>query len=222
MSTVARPVIGFDLDGTLITCKAKQLSALGEALETCGVEYASYEQFWQLKRNGATTQAALVATGVEEGQARVVGEAWVECVETWRHMQQDAVFEGVLPLLQSLRGRVSLFLLSARREPDLFSREVASLGLAELFDSTEVVRSGKDAGRRKADRLREHKALCYFGDTESDMEAAALAGVPIYLVSTGQRSRSYLERAIGQSGGHAAVFDNLTCAIHEVESELLR
>jgi|GEM_PF-633903 phosphoglycolate phosphatase-like HAD superfamily hydrolase len=215
------PLIGFDLDGTLITCRAKQLSALREALQACGVEYASDDAFWRLKRDGATTIDALVATGIEEARARAVSHAWVERVETWPHMQCDELFAGVVPLLERLKSRSRLLLLSARREPDLFRRQVSDLGIAQLFDFVEAVQSGNEAAQRKALRLRAHGAACYVGDTESDMDAAEQAGVPMYVVSTGQRSRSYLERAAARRQAAMPIFEELAGAIHEVEREFL-
>lgn len=134
-------------------------------------------------------------------------------------MQCDAVFDDAIQLLERLRPKSRLFLLSARRDPDLFHRQIAALGLARLFDIIEVVKSGKDAAQRKAVRLRSHGAVCYVGDTESDMEAAQQAGCPMYVVSTGQRSRSFLERAAARSQAAMPIFDDLAGAIYEVERE---
>ncbi|GGD69272.1 HAD family hydrolase [Caballeronia grimmiae] len=215
------PLIGFDLDGTLITCRAKQLSALREALQVCAVEYDSDDALWQLKRDGATTIDALVATGLDEARARAVSQAWVERVETWPHMQRDELFASVVPLLERLKPKSRMLLLSARREPELFHRQVADLGIARFFDFVEVVKSGKEAAQRKALRLRAHGAMCYVGDTESDMDAAEQAGVPIFVVSTGQRSRSFLERAAARRQAAMPIFEELAGAIHEVEREFL-
>jgi phosphoglycolate phosphatase-like HAD superfamily hydrolase len=215
------PLIGFDLDGTLITCRNKQLSALREALQACKVEYDADDAFWQLKRDGATTVDALVQTGLDEARARAVSQAWVERVETWPHMQCDELFEGVTQLLERLKPKARLFLLSARQDADLFQRQIAALGLRPLFDIVEVVQSGKEASRQKALRLRAHAAVCYVGDTESDMDAAEQASLPMYVVSTGQRSRSFLERAAARRQAAMPIFEELASAIHEVEREFL-
>ena len=73
-----RPVVGLDLDGTLVTCRDKQLYALRQAVERTGIQYRAFDSFWKLKCKGSTTADALCETGVEKDVAENLARRWVE------------------------------------------------------------------------------------------------------------------------------------------------
>ncbi|HEX8101730.1 MAG TPA: hypothetical protein VF533_03890, partial [Solirubrobacteraceae bacterium] len=65
----------FDLDGTLLDCRARQVAL---ARHVAGARLDD-DRFWAAKRAGATTADALAAQGF--GDARALAARWVELVE---------------------------------------------------------------------------------------------------------------------------------------------
>jgi len=214
-----RPVVGLDLDGTLVTCREKQLYALRKAVEWADIEYREFDNFWALKRNGSTTIGALCETGVEKAEAENLARRWVENVETWECIQQDRVFPGVFEALAMSSQRVDLLLLSARQNAQMFKRQIGVLGLDGYAKYREVVFAGADVANAKSLVLKKYGARCYIGDTESDLIAAIKAQIPIYLVSTGQRSAEFLRMNAGSSET-IQVFDAFEFAINAAINDL--
>lgn len=207
-----RPVVGFDLDGTLVPCHEKQVYALQKAAESLNVRYGMYDRFWDLKRNGATTFQALCGTGVESPIADRLAQRWIELIETWECICKDRVMPGVVDSLRELSSHADLLLLSARQDAFIFDRQIITLGLKQHFQRCQAVPVGRSAVAAKASYLRQHEARCYIGDTESDAEAAAEANIPIYLVSSGQRSEYFLR---GIAGPNVKIFSSVNDAASE-------
>jgi phosphoglycolate phosphatase-like HAD superfamily hydrolase len=117
----------------------------------------------------------------------------------------DTVLQGVADTLQEMRARrLKLSLLTARTRSEWVPQQLDRLGLSKLFDDVTVV-SADGSALAKASRLRLLCISSFFGDTESDMRAAAIAGVPYFAVATGQRDKLFLARA-----GAKRVYDNLS------------
>jgi phosphoglycolate phosphatase-like HAD superfamily hydrolase len=193
------PVLAFDLDGTLLACRERQVAV---AHHVAGP--IDEDLFWTAKRAGACTAAALTAVGVADGPA--VAAEWVAQIEDerWLALDQPTPSAAAALRLAAAAGR-SPFVLTARRDRDGVLRQLERTGLAELVAGVEVVDPSR-AAERKAAVLRELAATGLVGDTESDARAAKLAGVPFAGVGTGQRSRSFL-RASGIEPVHAGALD---------------
>jgi phosphoglycolate phosphatase-like HAD superfamily hydrolase len=85
-------------------------------------------------------------------------------------------------------------------------QQLLRLGLQELFEAVLVV-DPSNAASAKADELCALTIKLFFGDTESDFRASAIAGVPFVGVASGQRSAAFLEAA-----GAGTVHVNLATA----------
>jgi phosphoglycolate phosphatase-like HAD superfamily hydrolase len=153
-----------------------------------------YDQFWELKRKGFSTQKALHATGVDEAAAHDIATLWVDIVESDDACERDVLLPGVVDALSDLASYADIMLLSARRDSALLGRELDALGLLKFFTHWETVSPLSGVGSSKAERLAHHGACCYVGDTESDLSAAQKADIPFYLLCTGQRSREFFEQ----------------------------
>lgn len=150
------------------------------------------DRFWDLKRAGATTRAALMTMGVAEALAAAVAARWRERIESDEWLARDRALPGVGRALAELRdGRVHTTVLTARSSAAGARRSLAAAGLAELVDALAVVDPG-DVVAAKAVELRARDCGHFIGDTEADGAAAAAAGVPFTAVRTGQRSAAYL------------------------------
>ncbi|OXI89577.1 hypothetical protein CFB40_03845 [Burkholderia sp. AU31652] len=188
-----RPLVALDFDGTLVSCKEKQLYALDEASKLHHVAYDAHDTFWDLKRNGSSTLKALTATGMDAVQASKVAAAWIDIVESEQASEHDRLLPDVADALRGLAASADLMLLSARRNAALLERQLVSLDLLKFFPIWETVSPLGGVSNSKAQRLVHHGACCYVGDTESDWSASVAAALPFYLLSTGQRSNSFFE-----------------------------
>jgi phosphoglycolate phosphatase-like HAD superfamily hydrolase len=104
----------------------------------------------------------------------------------------DRVFPGVIEVLGAMKSCGAwLHLLTARSRPEWLFSQLRSLGLTEFVDKVTVV-SPREAVEAKAAYLRESKPIAFFGDTETDFKSAGAACVPFFAVTTGQRSRQFL------------------------------
>lgn len=181
--------VALDLDGTLIDAKVRQVELARFHLGAFGVELDG-EILWAKKREGATTRAALEAMGYP--CAAEVAAGWGRDIESREWLARDAWLPGVLELLGRLREKgVRVRVVTARRDAAAVGEQAEALGLSALVDEVVVV-DPRRAAVEKAAYL-EGVAL-FVGDSESDAEAAALAGVPFVAVETGVRSRGFLER----------------------------
>jgi phosphoglycolate phosphatase-like HAD superfamily hydrolase len=198
--------LAFDLDGTLISCEPRQSAVLQAALQRWKVQ-ADLSEVWNLKRNGASTQTALVQMGMEQNVAERVAETWRQMIENPVWLGLDTVLGGVLEVLGDMRAKgVQAWLVTARSHGEWVPQQLQRLGLMAQFNEVVVV-SAHEAAAAKAAVLRNLSAVAFFGDTESDWLAAKTAAVPFYAVTSGQRSAAFLERA-----GLAASFAGLAGA----------
>ena len=181
----------FDLDGTLIDARQRQVGVAAEvAAELCRFRLDG-DRFWRAKRSGATTAAALVTLGQDEASAQMLAREWMNRIESDRWLDQDTVLPGVMTVLRRLRTRAEILVLTARTRPDGARRSIEVTGLAPLIDDVVVVDPAA-AVVGKTSSLRRCRARAFVGDTESDGAASASAEVPFVAVTTGQRSRRYM------------------------------
>jgi phosphoglycolate phosphatase-like HAD superfamily hydrolase len=177
------------LDGTLIDAQTRQvelarfhLLKFGEALD--GAE------LWAKKREGASTRAVLDAMGFSS--AAEVAAAWGRDIESREWLVRDRWLPGVCEVLERLRAEgVGLRVVTARQDEGALREQLETLGVTARVDEVVVV-DPRRAAIEKAEFLK--GAELFVGDTESDAEAAKLAGVPFVAVSTGVRSRAFLEQ----------------------------
>ncbi len=186
-------LIGIDLDGTLITCKNRQTIVLNAVLKQHRVTSIDASLVWEMKREGNTTYDALIAQRVSPEICNKICSEWTRLIEEPQWLEFDRLFSDVLQALQKLKSnnRNALILISARKFPHWAKPQIRKLGLDIFFDEVQFV-SHCSISAKKAEILKEKQCFAFFGDSESDLEAARISGVDFFAVSTGQRSRDYL------------------------------
>jgi phosphoglycolate phosphatase-like HAD superfamily hydrolase len=185
----------FDLDGTLIDARARQVAVAARALaETTGARLDE-ARFWRLKRAGASTAAAVEALGCAPEIATNVARLWSERIEGDEWLALDRALPGAREVLRRMRGHgAEVVVITARRRADGARRSVSGAELDGLIDHLIVV-SPSRAVSEKAAGLRRLRASWFIGDTASDGEAARAAGIRFGAVMTGQRSGGCLRNA---------------------------
>jgi phosphoglycolate phosphatase len=178
--------LALDLDGTLVDARARQVAVASHVLGEMGEAALEEDLFWALKRAGATTERALVKLGYPLRAAADIADSWRKEIEADRWLELDDALPGVLRVLQELRSRgVTITVLTARQRAEGAARSLEGAGLADLVDELHVVDPAR-AVAAKADLLARHVHVGFVGDTASDGEAAAAAGVPFVAVTSGQ------------------------------------
>jgi phosphoglycolate phosphatase-like HAD superfamily hydrolase len=201
---VKQAAFALDFDGTLVSCRERHVALAAAIVDELGVSGFDPDRFWAAKEAGASTRAALVRLGIAEAHAARVAALWGERIEDPDWLRLDRPLPGARAAVDRVRAAgMSPLLLTARRDPAAVRDEVARAGLAAAEEV--VVVSPFAAAEQKAERLRAAGALGFVGDTESDAQAAAAAGVRFAAVAGGQRSREYLS-ALGLEV-HAGVLD---------------
>ncbi|MBP3126194.1 HAD hydrolase-like protein [Thalassospira sp. ER-Se-21-Dark] len=195
----------FDLDGTLITARQRQMTLLQAVARRIDVPI-SENVIWQKKREGISTQAALLEIGVNEAKAMEIARAWLQDIETPYWLSLDTLFDDTLTVLESFRkiGK-SLILLTARQNKSLLLQQLTRLGIQEYFEAVEYV-SPFFAVDEKARVLSQRTFSGFVGDSETDFDAAKRTGTPFYAVSTGQRSPTFLS-GLGVGCVHSSLLE---------------
>jgi phosphoglycolate phosphatase-like HAD superfamily hydrolase len=206
-------ILALDLDGTLITAKAKQV-ALIKAIAARYDLTLEGEAFWRLKQEGARTRDALTQLGLAPALAQRLHAAWAREIETTAWQALDTLFPDTLDALTRLRQQDhTLILLTARANALLMRQQVFRLGLAPFFADLHSVGPSR-AAAEKAALLTARRCEAFIGDTESDAAAASTAALPFHAVATGQRSAAFLKRV-----GLASIHMTLNAALKALASE---
>jgi len=194
-------LLAFDVDGTLITCRERQLEVLKVALKALNIrQEVDLDEHWDYKQNGLSTRKALVAQGFSKLAANEVGELWDRSIEEPSFLTLDRPHPGVLELLSTLKRQgFEMVVISARKNLFLLEQQLSYLGLLEYFSRVLVVRAQSD-GSEKGGILQKLCPDLYVGDTEMDAQAAKIANVHFCGVATGQRNASFLKSSMLRLG----------------------
>ncbi|MEJ5946235.1 HAD hydrolase-like protein [Pseudokineococcus basanitobsidens] len=187
------PVVGFDLDQTLVDSGPRISSCLRAALAEVDVvlDDAVAEASRGLPLEG--TLAALLPAG------RATPEVLADVAARYRAQDRLPDGEGGHPLVPALpHARAALeavvaaggraVVVSAKRT-EAVGRVLAWAGLDDLV----VAVAGDRFGAQKADALLAEGAVVYVGDHPADLEAARAAGAAGVLVATGAHAVAELE-----------------------------
>jgi len=191
-------VLAFDLDGTLLDARGRQVAVLLRACRAMHEPAPDIDRFWAFKREGESTRASLERLGVAAGRAKRLADWWIEHIEDSAGLALDQVLSGAVEALEMCKRRgLTVNVITARAHPEAVLSQIHQLPLRRVIDDVLVV-SPAYAASEKALHLARWNAVVMVGDTESDARAATLAGIPFLAVSCGQRSEPYL-RAVTPS-----------------------
>ena len=184
----------FDLDGTLISCRPRQIAALRAV---SGLSGGDLSALWQAKRDGLTTHEALRTVGVSASKADEIARRWASVIESPYFLNYDRLLPGAAEALRVCRTvGLRTVILTARRSMRGVMLQSNLLRLSCLADEILTV-DPRDGVASKAAELRRLSTGALIGDSEVDAKAAAAAAVPFFAVSSGQRSPEFLRRMLG-------------------------
>jgi len=178
-ASATSPVVGFDLDMTLVDSAAGIAATLQAALAELG-RGVTREEMWP--HVGVPLEAALAVVAPD-----------VDAVAVTRRYRELYAEHGIPPItllpgarealaaVHALGGRV--LVVSAKAEPAV-RRVLAHVGLDRPPHAPDLVAGGRFAGA-KGELLRRERADVYVGDHPGDIEAARVGGAVAVGVATG-------------------------------------
>jgi len=184
-----RPVVGFDLDMTLVDSAAGIAATLQVALAEIG-RGVTREQMWP--HVGVPLEAALAVVAPDVDADAVT--------RRYRELYADHGI-GPITLLPGARAAVEavhalggrVLVVSAKAEPAV-RRVLAHVALDRAPHAPDLVAGGRFAGA-KGELLRREGADVYVGDHPGDIEAARVGGAVAVSVATGPFTAAQLAEA---------------------------
>lgn len=196
----------FDIDGTLLNCQdAVHYFAFCDALSLVAGRPLNLDG---VITHGNTDQGilrdAFAKGGVEEAVwrprlAEIQNQMGAQVETNRRELRMD-ILPGVRPLLTHLRSRGAMLSTATGNFARIGEAKLKQCGLREFFDlggysdgfetRAEVFRTALAAVR---ERVGSKAAVCVFGDTPADVQAAHANGIEVIAVATGIYSREQLE-----------------------------
>jgi phosphoglycolate phosphatase-like HAD superfamily hydrolase len=182
----------FDLDGTLLDCRARHYAAYCDALSELGREPIPEPEYWARRRSGEGTFR--VVSGLPDDEAARFRVAWMNRIERRDYLAMDLAYGGVAPALSELSRRHRLVLLTLRRDPEALAWQLAKTQL-DLYLSDIISPWGGIIPDRKVSLLSDWYPTgetWVIGDTEADIDLAADLGARCVSLINGVRGEDYL------------------------------
>ncbi|PJG45159.1 hypothetical protein CAF53_25490 (plasmid) [Sphingobium sp. LB126] len=186
-------IVGIDFDGTIVSCRDKQIACLRDGVGALRSNI-NWSAVWRRKRNGLNNPSALSTYKFNESEISQINDYWRRNIESRAYARYDKLLPNVRSVLESIRINNKIFLISARKNSHILHWQLKELSLLQHFSDVVVVEPAR-ASEAKAQAFVRLGLDCYVGDTETDFAASLAAGIPGYIVSTGQRSEGFLKRS---------------------------
>lgn len=185
--------IAFDLDGTLLDSRKRHQVVMDYVLDEMHLDIDT-TNLVSYKADGHNNISWLESKGVDSGKASEINKRWVELIENEKFLSEDVLYENTIEILKKYSQDNYLLLLTARNNIEGARRQISNLGLLQYFDDIKIVETSKKTPSLKGKILEEEKIEEFYGDTESDMEAAEIAGCKFFVSTRGFRSIDYWKK----------------------------
>lgn len=181
----------FDLDGTLLDCRARHYAVYSEALNEMDYQPLSEADYWRHRRAGKGTFDLIRRLPDED--ARTFRLAWFNRIERRDYLAMDRPFGGVAPTLMEIARNNHVVLLTLRRDPEALTWQLEKMRLAAYFH--EVISPCGNPPNRKSELVSNWYPMgetWVIGDSEADIDLASDLGARVLCVTSGVRSQDYL------------------------------
>lgn len=182
--------IAFDLDGTLLDSRKRHQVVMDYVLNEMHLDIDT-SNLVSYKADGHNNVSWLESKGVDREKATSINKRWVELIEEERFLSEDVLYGNTIDILKKCSQNNYLLLLTARNNVDGARKQISKLGLFQYFDDIKIVETSKKTPNLKGKILKEEIIDEFYGDTESDMVAAEIAGCKFLVSTRGFRSPDY-------------------------------
>jgi phosphoglycolate phosphatase-like HAD superfamily hydrolase len=199
MTNELQQILCFDLDGVLLDVSEKYYRLHVDLMNELGGQPLSKSEYWSCKRERVPEKAIAERSGLE-GRFSEYKRLRQELIETAEYLNHDRTWPGIEEMLEGLRTKSLVYVVTLRQSSDQLQWQLARLGLLRLFHGVQRSLPEAGSGNRgdvKAELVR--KALgagsrqgWFVGDTETDLEAGRLLDLRTVAVTFGIRSERLL------------------------------
>lgn len=216
------PIVGFDLDGTLLDTSGDLTDAVNHALAEAGRQTLSIEEVKPMIGGGAKR---MLERGLEQSggcSPELMAETYPKLLEHYRHniSARSVPYPGMLSTLAELDARGVKLAVVTNKFEAFATKLLDELGLLPRFAA--VIGGdtmGKGAAKPSPKPIHEMIARCgggraaFVGDSIYDTQAARAAGVPSIAVSFG-----FLAGPVEDLGADAVIdsYAELIPALHKL------
>lgn len=186
-----------DLDGPILDGQLRHYACYRQILTAHGYIPVDAATYWRMKRERVDRRQLLAASKAEAIYEEFLSE-WLALIESPALLALDRLQPGVpARFIEWKNAGIVLVLATMRSQPERLDAQLKVLVLRELFEYV-IVSPHRLAGTGKARKVREtvvdlNPADClWIGDTEIDVEAGRSMGCPVWAVTCGLRTESYL------------------------------
>jgi phosphoglycolate phosphatase-like HAD superfamily hydrolase len=158
-------------------------------------------EYWSYKRERVSEKVIAEHSGLQD-RCNEYKRLRVERIETVEYLNRDRTWPGIEMMLEGLRMKNLVYLVTLRQSSEQLQWQLAQLGLSRLFHrvlQAQPEAGAENRGHLKAELVR--KALggsgrpgWFVGDTETDLEAGRLLDLRTAAVTFGIRSERLLDR----------------------------
>lgn len=187
-----------DLDGPLLDGKLRHHTCYADILTAHGYNFLDIDTYWKMKRKRISRREQLAATGAESLYDEFLDE-WLRNIEKPEYLMLDRVQDGVPKILNTwVAMGLKIMLVTMRNNHSTLMQQLQSNGLFAHFSDVLVCKHA-DGGAGKAIQVLHHypdikpTTCLWVGDTEADAEAARYLGCPVWLLTSGLRTKSFLQ-----------------------------
>lgn len=186
----------FDLDGTILNCRKRQVAVMKMLVQSSLRLPFDEDAYWTTKRDGLDNKQALLAAGVPKPAIYELCDSWLEVIEDDEWLILDEPLDGSREALAAAQeSGIRSLLLTARRRPVGVYETLQRFDLSSFIDDVRIVPPDSKVDEKKAEHLLQYEVETFFGDSESDYNAAKRAGVAFSAIDCGQRSSEFLIRS---------------------------
>jgi phosphoglycolate phosphatase len=181
----------FDLDGTLIDCRARHYACYWDILAEMDIRPLAAEEYWLRRMAGEGTFD--VVSKLSDEESRSFRITWMSRIERRDYLAPDRPFAGAAPALAELSRHHHLVLLTLRRDAEALAWQLERTGLGVYFH--DVISPWSDVPARKSELLGDWYPMgetWVIGDTEADIDLAADLGARCIALTSGVRSQDFL------------------------------
>ena len=182
--------IFFDLDGTLIDSKERLYRLFQHLVPSSSL---TFDEYWRLKKNKIGHRKILQTYFLfSEQEVGVFSKNWLRLIESPGWIKFDQPFKGVTELLQELKKKNELYLITARQFEPIVLAQLSNFGWSMMFTGVFVTQQKVEKIALLKDRLVTGYDDWFIGDTGKDIETGKGLGMKTAAVLSGFLSEESL------------------------------
>lgn len=179
-----------DFDGTIVDCSQRDYALYADIMRDLHESKLSFNEYWPKRRQPMNIRELIRETAQKPESIDQFLKMRLERCELPEYSRFDKPLPGAYFALWMMAKLFDVYVVSARFNIDNMKNEINQL---RLYGHLKDVIAAKTQNKVEAFKSLLPDVVAVIGDTEHDILAAKELGIPAIAVTTGIRSREYLE-----------------------------